>query len=795
MWNAIDLHMHTSTGITRDGGKDLVNFTYSKLIEVIDKYELKLIAITNHNFIDFENFILSKYLADRKNCNVLLGVEIDTVIVDNNDGKMHTIAISENNFTSNFSMSLLINDKSKKKKAKGEVVYNPDELIEFIRNHNLVLIPHGTKDKGIFEDPSQKNILTALKIVREGFVRVFDNSSDWKLERVKQFLIEENYGENIDDFGGVLFSDIRDWEEYESKFRNFYMNAEPTFKGLVHSLSNPTERFSVKEHIKYNNNYISKISIRKKDGVIISDNDKLVIENTDLFLDRGYNCIIGKSGTGKSLMLEVLEKKLFNPEVNNYKVLENYEIFIYDENDKPLEVNNSNIGIGENIYKKIIAANRSSDNTDMYEIINLLNKDFEKKKKFSAYNNIFQSKVQDYIKLVKKIEGLESHTSNLIFKFISDEITLRNLVDVNTFDIDIPNDIALTYSEENKIEFGKYSESIKELKKYADLLIDVDKEELNLKIDELSKLFKDKKEKLEKTYYAENYNSEKKKTIKAVLEEVNGVSSENAKKKSGIITNMGDSITNVVENIIKYKMNQFLETAFKVSYDYNDVYREEYINSKKTIKVLENIEITDIKEVNEKNNTVFNTYGKRQLLSDKIYDISKHDELKNLLNKYINAKVIDENFIISDNFRLSVDVFFNDINIKKLNPGDIAKTYIEVYFEDNIINSNSSIIIFDQLENNVDKDFISTVIKNQISKTKGNVQFIVVTHDPIIAVNADPTNYILSQKDDHTISYRNFRAESYDRDELTTIANTVDGSKNVIKNRYEIYKGDNNYEY
>lgn len=71
---------------------------------------------------------------------------------------------------------------------------------------------------------------------------------------------------NLDIFGGVLFSDNRDWDDYDKKFKNFCMNAEPTFKGLLHSTTNPVKRFKPKENINQNNNYISKIIIKEKEG-------------------------------------------------------------------------------------------------------------------------------------------------------------------------------------------------------------------------------------------------------------------------------------------------------------------------------------------------------------------------------------------------------------------------------------------------------------------------------------------------------------------------------------------------
>lgn len=49
------------------------------------------------------------------------------------------------------------------------------------------------------------------------------------------------------------------------------------------------------------------------------------------------------------------------------------------------------------------------------------------------------------------------------------------------------------------------------------------------------------------------------------------------------------------------------------------------------------------------------------------------------------------------------------------------------------------------------------------------------------------------KKNGDIIEYRNFVAESSLADELETIACTVDGSKDVIRGRYEIYEGDKNY--
>ena len=127
--------------------------------------------------------------------------------------------------------------------------------------------------------------------------------------------IEINTGES-----GNTIIDTSSFSKYDEKYRDFYMNAQPTFRGILHSISNPTVRFKPYNEIRENNNYISKIIFKKK-------NDRSRIEDGEISLSSGYNCIIGKSGSGKSLLLHMIKKKLLrNLEDNiNYSFSENTE--------------------------------------------------------------------------------------------------------------------------------------------------------------------------------------------------------------------------------------------------------------------------------------------------------------------------------------------------------------------------------------------------------------------------------------------------------------------------------------
>ena len=204
-----------------------------------------------------------------------------------------------------------------------------------------------------------------------------------------------------------------------------------------------------------------------------------------------------------------------------------------------------------------------------------------------------------------------------------------------------------------------------------------------------------------------------------------------------------------------------------------------------------------VKDFDIKNNCLFYTYGFKQQITSKIYDMTNKKQANEVIDKYYKLKMINDDFLkkIFDDVKLEINVYFDSQNVKELNPGDIAKKYIQYYFKHQLTNDSNTIILYDQIENDVDKAFISSTIIDLINDMQTKAQVIIVTHDPIVAVNADPINYIEAIKDkDNRIIYRSFVPESSVRDGLETIAINVDGSKKVIKDRYEIYKGETDYE-
>ena len=291
--------------------------------------------------------------------------------------------------------------------------------------------------------------------------------------------------------------------------------------------------------------------------------------------------------------------------------------------------------------------------------------------------------------------------------------------------------------------------------------------------------------------------NKKRSIVKKALSIVNDGISSNAKRKTEILGSMAQSISNIVLPFLKLHLLRLGKNRFDLSIKKSEIDRKGELVKNSQITYSETINDEIISKLDIKQNFVFNTKTlPRRKVDSKIYDMASQSQSKEVIDCYLKQNLLSDQNIkkIFNNVTLDVEVFFKDQNVKELNPGDIAKTYIDTYFTNELANGKNTVILYDQIENDVDKPFISGPLVKDIAKMKKRAQLIIVTHDPIVAVNADPINYIEAIKNENgVISYRSFKPESYERDELSTIAKCVDGSKTVIRERYEIYKGDKTY--
>lgn len=781
-WNKIDLHLHTVVGYTGDCHHDVItDFSYLNFINVIIDNDISLAAITNHNFVDIVNFVICKFLCEKANKHLLFGVELDSIKENGDD--YHMVMLFNEDLLKCIDISKYVSTKVEEKLPTKKIRFDADEIIYFFKSFECLMIPHGAKNKGLLNRPTENEIINCMKKVEEGFLHIFDSHSDWKLELIKDILKEKKLVDILDDFGGVLFSDTRKWLNYDSVNYPFCMHAEPTFSGLIHAITNPTKRFCPKTMVPIKSKTISRINITKK----MSDSR---IDNSDIKLSQGYNCIIGKSGSGKSLLLDLIRSSLSGSQTK-YPFSSTVAVTIYDENNAEIHPKEINFGEGKPLFDRIWKAADSKTGESMYGVISLINKDFIPKVKFNEFVINYKTKLKEY-SLNKNL--YKQNSDDLVSRlntFSNNVSTLQSLKDIKIFEVELPEKTNLIYTDEELEKIKTYKDSLNNIDEIINILKIDDKTELiksfsNFKIRLLNEL-----KKVSDDIQIARYKNKKLSIIKASIIEINKNVSENSAKKSRIIqqidTDISDLASDICSNFIKKNLIQNVD--FSISID--DINSTTVFDNLNGVKIEEFINVADISNVSEKDNNIFYTYGIKQQLSSKQYDLTKKDDAMNLINTYYNLNKLSDDFInrVFCDISLNVNVYFDGQNVKELNPGSIAKKSIELYFTNELAKSENSIVLYDQIENDVDKEFIKTTILDLINKIEKNVQLIIVTHDPIVAVNADPISYVEAIKDENNhIKYRDFKPESEEKDELNTIASIVDGSKNVIKKRYEIYK-------
>lgn len=375
----IDLHIHTQKCKQGDGSKR--NITPEKFIEKMNKNNVKICAITNHNKFDFEEFKKIRELEPE--LTIFPGIELD-INFKNNERK-HIILICNPDSAKKF-YNIFDNDCNRN---YDEFFLNYNELLDKIERFSedeIIIIPHfGDKDKK-----------TALK--KEDKEKLEKDLSKYIIilePKLRTMGIINAHNEIA-----LVGSDIKDWNNYikdnlpEIKFkidsfRKFYELASDTTNFIKNFLSG-----TLKEKIKFKNN---------------EDYSEIEIYND-------INVIFGEKGSGKTVLIKEINnelrnigKKVFFHEGKDYE--EKYN-GIKDEYEKEIEIDENKKNYLENLLNSIITYTEEKP------------ENFVKK-----YKDYYQDKTSNKkSKNIKKIETnfLENISENL------DELIRKGKTQVET---------------------------------------------------------------------------------------------------------------------------------------------------------------------------------------------------------------------------------------------------------------------------------------------------------------------------------------------------------------------------
>lgn len=385
---AIDLHIHTFATISDS------EFTFSmdSLKRYVEKMELDIIAITNHNIFNCDQFLEIDRGLEIK---VLPGIEI------NFEGG-HLLLISENNKLIDFSEKC---QNVYEKIVSVHDTINLDELKEIFGDlNNYLLIPHNPKKPKV-----------PMPIIREmtDYVNAIEVSS------IKDFLRE--YKDN-EEFVPLWFSDIRISSKLDDKKRGrTYLDIEED------SLSSIKMALLNKSKVKLTIDELNRLFPINNEGVQIST---------------GLNVLMGERSSGKSYFLNEVEECNFNVKhIKQFSLLDKQ-----DSNTKEFNVrlSNENSLQGEkrfselkDVIEEICSVDINQNKRNIEEYVNSLVKfatEEERRDVFSKASLYTQNLyvLKDTKSLNNLIKSTETLIENKEYREIIDKYlavdSLRNLL-------------------------------------------------------------------------------------------------------------------------------------------------------------------------------------------------------------------------------------------------------------------------------------------------------------------------------------------------------------------------------
>ena len=263
----IDLHCHTKSVKQGDGtGR---NVTVDVFKEKIANADIKIVAITNHNAFDYEQYCEFKE-AVQEFCQVWPGIEID---INGKNGKYHLLVVA------NPDNSKLFSERTEKMFVGKNIETCKMDIADVyasLSDCDVIYIPHFHKKPEI----SQEDYDELLSLVNDD-ARVFSEP-----QNLNSLGVFANHNYNV-----IIGSDVRDWNQYENS--------------SFAELKLPVECFTQFYLLSKKDTTVVNTLLNKKGSHKISASPHKTVK-FDLTIYKDINVIFGQKGTGKSEILESL---------------------------------------------------------------------------------------------------------------------------------------------------------------------------------------------------------------------------------------------------------------------------------------------------------------------------------------------------------------------------------------------------------------------------------------------------------------------------------------------------------
>lgn len=705
----IDMHCHTRKIKKGDSPKREVD--KDKFIKKVKEASVDIVAITNHNAFDidqYNNFVNDEF-------DIWPGIELD---VEGNESKGHCIVIVNPNEVLKFNAELL----SVINASPDDFFIKLSQLSEFVKKFDSILICHYGKEPALSD-----NDISCLKQLI-GDIPLFLEPSNLTSAGI---FFAHNYT-------SIIGSDVQNWDKYEKySFPELKMDIDSFehFKLLIKKDPEIIKTFVDKK--------------RKKEMVIkpFENNDTI-----KLSLYNDVNVFIGGKGTGKTKILEALEKQ-YNKEDNDC-------VASYFANNKQIK------------FESLRKIESEEDDFKIFNCDNCIS-DFEYLKNYKA----------------TKIEKISSYLD-----WIKNKKTIKKFGFANSsFDASIDD---TAYKTELK-KYNGVKKNIDELLKFdaTGILSNEENKEL---IKLLSKIIETEKVKVLNLYfeykalYLEEFTISKMKNLYQINK------GKNSKPNNTGLLNFYNSCKNLHD-----KTNNIINTLkMSTKYKYKpigELPKKGYIFVRKHLTLNPEEKSFDIRKNNVKD--LRELYDYIKTINSNSFRCSQIDNISNLTKRMEELGITSvEDFVQLKGDIVKCNSFEpNEENVEVHSPSNGEQS---VLLLNSVLFKEKEVYILDEPEMSVGHDYINNLIVPKIIElAKLNKTIIVSTHDANIAVRTLPftTIYRLeTEKGKLTYVGNPFNEKMVNIDDTNdsiswakTCVDTLEGGAIAFKERGDSYGREN----
>lgn len=785
---------------------DLVE-AISQIDEAADN-RFRLLAQTNSNCIDAASWLLLRRYASWKGIELLPGAEVNLRNWEQEDHILHVVIV----FSPDSNIFILQQKMRKAYKKNGSYSLEMDQLSDLLHGNRAIVCVHGIKQD---ERSVRGNAGMAHDVI--GVNRFFPVALEDNRSFHTQILSEE--------LKGFLSASQVEWLEETAasisavdrmSFARIpsptYLWSGNTFDDLYYCVLTGSARIVREEHIVERPSFISRI--------VIEDSDHL--GESEIVCSQGLNCIIGSSGSGKTLLLDMLMNKMKGRHLaettssgGNYEDLYSpSQIHLYGPDGVELgQTDGFEVIEGENLYQKVLSAYTGSLSELMSELGLNVNT-----KKYTSMLEEFQSGLRTYLEEQRFANKAKEDAAGALAqaqsaaRFIDANNADRG--DVISYTVDSDNSSRIKSLEKSKKACLEDSDEAKKALKTLRVIVERNNlsesvvNGINVLQEAITKEMQAKVSISDSLLEDARFVQKKQTFIFGTCQDYNGIVSrqfQQANEKKQVLAN---KLKELGDNLLDSRRHLF--RAIVPVLDERAVMESVVLESDTEISRLR------VKQVNltldaESLLSAFKQNVGRRASSGKVkvgsfnppYNLSNMEDVKDILDVFAGGILSNDlTILLSPDQAIEYEVELKDESgnfrpVDEFSAGMLSKIYVSHFLDAAITNAGSNtVVLYDQPESNMEKAFLSATLAKKFFELRKNHQIFVATHEPLLVVNADANEIILATNEKRVgqtnhVSYtnRSFVGAHGKAELVEEVAKLIDGGTRAVTHRSNVYEG------